>query len=1838
VECIRGGPEMKSNVLKMCLYRMLSIVLSFLMIVSVIYLKTPNVYGAGSINVEFYNSERAATIGSVYVKFKIYNTGTTTLNASSLKLRYYFTDDGITPISTAIDFASNGSAQINNNVTYAINSVSANNANKYLELGFNSAAGTIAPNAYIEVNSRVYPLNYTSNFTQTNDYSFCPSNSAYAAWSKVTAYIDGVLASGIEPTSVSVTPTSTSTPTMTPTRTATPSPTPTKTSTPALSATPVSVSGSSITKIEAENGALAGTALIRNDSPGYSGSGFVSDFYNDGASVTFSINVAVAGTYNVSLRYANAMGSQQQLSLYVNGSQVKDSVYPTTSGWDSWSEKAETLTLTAGNNSIMYRRDLNDGRINLDYITLVQSSQSSPQSNNLLSNGDFSLGTNLWGTYAHSGAAGSGTVENGVFKMAISNTGTAPWHAGVGQTNFSLVSGKTYKVSFDARSTINRTIITSIHNSSSYVNYLQQDVPLTNTMTNYSYYFVMNTSDTSSRIAFDLGSYNAIASHDIYIDNVVIQEVSGSVPIATPQPTPTSPIINLIKNGSFTDNTANWTYQGSCYGQAMNGEYKLALYYLGTKSSYNQFYQKPFSLTAGKTYKLSLDARAAAATKIRVFICNGSTYTDYISANQNVTQSMATYNYIFTMIQSDGDCMFGLDLGQMDGAAVTDVYLDNIILQEISSPSSTPSTTSAVTTTPTPTATPVPAGGANLALGKTVYVSSEENGYGNVKQNSVDGNYSTRWSSGWSDNQWIYVDLGSKQPFNRVKLLWEVSYGKSYKIQVSDDANNWTDVYTNNSGDGSQDDIFFTAVNARYVRMYGITRAIEYGFSLWEFEVYNSSVTAAPTRTPTVTATSTPVPLGATQTPASDRINIAVGKPAFADSNLSISYNASQGNDNDGGTRWSAADSNLNHWWKVDLGAIYQLTGTQVVWEFGSRVYKYKVEVSNNDSSWITLVDKTGNQGTLQVQNDNFNASGRYVRITITGLDNGTWASFWEFKVFGDSALLPTPLPTPSLSDGEIIKNGKFDNGSSDWQFSVNNSTGASAFNVVGQVLSNNVYKTSITNLGTDFWNIKLAQGLFTLEKSKRYRLTFEASATIPRGVKVEVSSGSTSVKYFEGVSNVNATSRSFSYEFNMFSNTDTTCKLIFNMGQSNISPISGTHDVLLDNISLKVIGNAPETSHGPAPITEDLNVHFAPSRNTVSDKLKFGEKSDIEFVQGGEISVDGTMLGKKEVALVLDNSGAFNSYALDTVSPFDFGIFANKRLSIQGNNAKITGSTYAQNFSSIGTNLTITEKCMASDFFVITPNLNVNKFENISRPVDMPYLHPQLIQEATLANQIYTPFSIPCGIDIPMKGQTGINIRYEPWNSRFVITGNGTFQIDKSMYFKGNLFISLPKINNTGNAFLVADGDITLQGNSLSPSGPNDKVYVYSIGGDIEFQTANSTINGIAYAPGSPERPYSSGNIRFIGSGNTVTGSIVGQNINLQGAGLTINSSLNSLSTVEQKYVQNSTYLNLLKDAAREFVEKFAGTDTKIGLIRYSESANDSDMIYYDMSIPAKVQEAKIKIDSMTPQTSGFSNMGDGIRRAKELLKDSLKSSDLATKYMVVLTGSAPNKWTKTALAGTGMKTDEGAAQFYGGDGTGDSDGSALNYAKTVGAAAKNSGIEILFIDFSSLNIESKMEQISVSSGSKQVASTGKHFYKTKNYSELTSIFDYMYVYTSYDILLNNVFYEETFPKGVRIIEAPPGMTISKDVINGSTRDRATGVLNNVRLSFDGSKYILSGSGYKFKLRFIKPGDITFDGADSSITYTIQYIDSSGAKKTVPIQGKFNNLTINVNWVIDIA
>lgn len=143
-----------------------------------------------------------------------------------------------------------------------------------------------------------------------------------------------------------------------------------------------------------------------------------------------------------------------------------------------------------------------------------------------------------------------------------------------------------------------------------------------------------------------------------------------------------------------------------------------------------------------------------------------------------------------------------------------------------------PGTTYLPDTLPKPEPTP-----GDLAFNRTATASSSETA-SLVPSNAVDGTPSTRWASQYTDDQWLSVDLGSRQPFSKVNLAWESAHGKDYDIQVSDDGTTWRTVAQRRGLAGAgTDTLTFPAATARHVRMQGITRATGYGYSLYSFEV-----------------------------------------------------------------------------------------------------------------------------------------------------------------------------------------------------------------------------------------------------------------------------------------------------------------------------------------------------------------------------------------------------------------------------------------------------------------------------------------------------------------------------------------------------------------------------------------------------------------------------------------------------------------------------------------------------------------------------------------------------------------------------------------------------------------------------------------------------------------------------------------------------------------------------------------------------------------------------------------------------------------------------------------
>ncbi|MCR5738094.1 MAG: discoidin domain-containing protein [Eubacterium sp.] len=270
----------------------------------------------------------------------------------------------------------------------------------------------------------------------------------------------------------------------------------------------------------------------------------------------------------------------------------------------------------------------------------------------------------------------------------------------------------------------------------------------------------------------------------------------------------------------------------------------------------------------------------------------------------------------------------------------------------------------------------------NLAEGKTTTSSGDENG-AMASANAVDGNAGTRWSSNFSDDAWVTVDLGATYSISRVVLTWEAAYGKAYKIQVSTNGNDWTTVKTLNNQNGGTDEIDFTATDARYVRMQGVERALPYGYSLWEMEVYGEGNGSG----------------GSGSGGSTNGANVALNKTVTATGAENDAMAAANAVDGNSGTRWSsnfADDASMT----VDLGQVYSINRVVILWEaaYGKA---YKIQVSTNGSDWTTVANMSNQDGgTDPVTFNTVNA--RYVKMQGVERALPYGYSIWEFGVYGE--------------------------------------------------------------------------------------------------------------------------------------------------------------------------------------------------------------------------------------------------------------------------------------------------------------------------------------------------------------------------------------------------------------------------------------------------------------------------------------------------------------------------------------------------------------------------------------------------------------------------------------------------------------------------------------------------------------------------------------------------------------------------------------------------------------------------------------------------------------------
>ncbi len=130
-------------------------------------------------------------------------------------------------------------------------------------------------------------------------------------------------------------------------------------------------------------------------------------------------------------------------------------------------------------------------------------------------------------------------------------------------------------------------------------------------------------------------------------------------------------------------------------------------------------------------------------------------------------------------------------------------------------------------------------------LNRIIWVASSSTTGSDAPGNALDGDLSTRWSTGGSQapGQWFQVDMGSTNVFNKIVLNAANSgndYPRGYQLLVSNDGMNWNFV-TSGAGTPSITTITFVPQTARYIRIIQTGSAAGTFWSIHEFNVFGTA-------------------------------------------------------------------------------------------------------------------------------------------------------------------------------------------------------------------------------------------------------------------------------------------------------------------------------------------------------------------------------------------------------------------------------------------------------------------------------------------------------------------------------------------------------------------------------------------------------------------------------------------------------------------------------------------------------------------------------------------------------------------------------------------------------------------------------------------------------------------------------------------------------------------------------------------------------------------------------------------------------------------------------------
>ncbi len=273
----------------------------------------------------------------------------------------------------------------------------------------------------------------------------------------------------------------------------------------------------------------------------------------------------------------------------------------------------------------------------------------------------------------------------------------------------------------------------------------------------------------------------------------------------------------------------------------------------------------------------------------------------------------------------------------------------------------------------------------------------------NYNYKAVDGDSSTRYASPSQDDVFFYVDLGSVEKVGKVVIDWEAAYASEYKILLSLDGIEYTEVANVTNTEPTVDEIVFpTFIEAQFVKFQGVSRGTGWGYSFYSFEVYGPKSLAVDANVEVVSSNEHETEL--------NKNNMV---------------------DNIAKTRWaSLASAGDDQYFIVDLEDATDFDLIKIRWEVSfARIYRiYKHDSLTNtvpsreDAGWEEIYETSAGLGEVETMAFGANHTSRYLKVELVQRETSEntkktgrlpWQStfsIYSFELFDWSEIHSIPL------------------------------------------------------------------------------------------------------------------------------------------------------------------------------------------------------------------------------------------------------------------------------------------------------------------------------------------------------------------------------------------------------------------------------------------------------------------------------------------------------------------------------------------------------------------------------------------------------------------------------------------------------------------------------------------------------------------------------------------------------------------------------------------------------------------------------------------------------------